>query len=244
MNSLLRKYLLLAFVVGIAGLAVMTLVGNHRATGAAGGCGSCAINVGAATTGGDPVGSAAVTSAKVESPVVLNAAEGAEPKVEAPMHSMPKDASGNMVKMMPMCPACKAAGAMCAQCKEGGMQKCGAKLGELKASIDAAKVAADAGDAKAAAAELAKAQALVTAMQDMHKAMIAKPAAAAADGQVINAKCPIMGTKLDPAKVPAELRRVFNGQTVGFCCAGCPAAWDKLSDAEKQAKLDASMKSE
>jgi len=29
---------------------------------------------------------------------------------------------------------------------------------------------------------------------------------------------------------------------VGFCSPNCPPAWDKLSDAEKQAKLDAVMK--
>ena len=58
---------------------------------------------------------------------------------------------------------------------------------------------------------------------------------------VINARCPIMGTALDRDKVPAELTRAFRGQKIGFCCAGCPAAWDKLADAEKAAKLEAAM---
>lgn len=57
---------------------------------------------------------------------------------------------------------------------------------------------------------------------------------------VVNTKCPIMGTKIDPNKVPANLIREFKGQKVGFCCGGCPAAWDKLTDAEKEAKLNAS----
>ena len=55
-----------------------------------------------------------------------------------------------------------------------------------------------------------------------------------------NAKCPIMGSPIDPATVPANLVKDFNGQKIAFCCAGCPEAWDKLSDAEKTAKLAAS----
>jgi hypothetical protein len=66
-------------------------------------------------------------------------------------------------------------------------------------------------------------------------------AAEAADGGVVNAVCPIMGTQLDPDKVPGSLTRQWRGKTVGFCCAGCPAAWDKLSDEEKQQKLAAAM---
>ncbi|MCE5279635.1 MAG: hypothetical protein ABFD92_09445 [Planctomycetaceae bacterium] len=54
-----------------------------------------------------------------------------------------------------------------------------------------------------------------------------------------NTKCPMMGSKINPAKVTAALTREFKGQKVAFCCGGCPAAWDKLSDADKQTKLDA-----
>ena len=53
----------------------------------------------------------------------------------------------------------------------------------------------------------------------------------------LNSRCPIMGGELDPTKVTPELIRPYKGGKVAFCCAGCPAAWDKLSDAEKQAKL-------
>ena len=49
-----------------------------------------------------------------------------------------------------------------------------------------------------------------------------------------NESCPIMGGK---AKTTEDLTREFNGQTVGFCCDGCPQKWDKLSDDEKSAKL-------
>jgi hypothetical protein len=46
-----------------------------------------------------------------------------------------------------------------------------------------------------------------------------------------------MGSTITPEKVTKELTRDYKGQKVGFCCAGCPAAWDKLPDSEKDAKL-------
>jgi hypothetical protein len=56
-------------------------------------------------------------------------------------------------------------------------------------------------------------------------------------GKPANAVCPIMGGTVDPDKTSAELTRQFRGQTVGFCCGGCPAPWDKLTDEQKAAKL-------
>ncbi|MBN1359396.1 MAG: hypothetical protein JW993_02340 [Sedimentisphaerales bacterium] len=53
----------------------------------------------------------------------------------------------------------------------------------------------------------------------------------------VNDRCPIMGSRIDVARVNADLLREYQGQTIAFCCAGCPSAWDQLSDAEKQAKL-------
>ena len=57
----------------------------------------------------------------------------------------------------------------------------------------------------------------------------------------VNTACPIMGTKIDPAKVTPDLIREFNGQKVAFCCAMCPPKWDKLTDTEKKAKLMAAI---
>ena len=57
----------------------------------------------------------------------------------------------------------------------------------------------------------------------------------------VNTHCPIMGGKIDPDNIKPELTRQFKGQTIGFCCGMCPAKWDKLSDEQKQAKLDAVM---
>lgn len=55
----------------------------------------------------------------------------------------------------------------------------------------------------------------------------------------LNTVCPIMGSKIDPDNVPANLTRDYKGGKVAFCCGGCPPAWDKLSDEEKAAKLAA-----
>jgi len=64
-----------------------------------------------------------------------------------------------------------------------------------------------------------------------------KPASPA-KSEFVNDRCPMMGSKIDLANVPADLIREYKGQKVAFCCAGCPVAWDKLGDAERQTKLD------
>ena len=61
--------------------------------------------------------------------------------------------------------------------------------------------------------------------------------AEAAVVEFVNARCPIMGTPIDAANVPASLVREHKGEKVALCCGGCPEAWDALSDEEKDAKL-------
>jgi hypothetical protein len=36
---------------------------------------------------------------------------------------------------------------------------------------------------------------------------------------------------------------MYKGMKVGFCCPNCPPEWDKLTDAEKEAKLKEAMPS-
>jgi len=60
--------------------------------------------------------------------------------------------------------------------------------------------------------------------------------------KIVNSCCPIEGTKLESDKVSAEMTCEFKGQKVGFCCLGCLTAWDKLTDEEKEAKLQEAMK--
>ncbi len=96
-------------------------------------------------------------------------------------------------------------------------------------SIDKAKKALASGDKKTVLAELNKAQEMLVAI---HSALgkHVKP-------QFANNLCPIMGSPINPEKVTKNLIRDYKGQKVAFCCAGCPAAWDKFTDAQKQAKL-------
>ena len=57
---------------------------------------------------------------------------------------------------------------------------------------------------------------------------------------VMKSKCPIMSDNaVDPKGVSANLVRTFKGKKVGFCCGGCPAAWDKLTGDQRNEKLAA-----
>lgn len=65
----------------------------------------------------------------------------------------------------------------------------------------------------------------------------AKSSAADSSAKFANTHCPIMGGKIDPSKVSDSLVREYKGKRIAFCCGGCPAQWDRLSDAQKDAKL-------
>ncbi|MHC4256129.1 MAG: hypothetical protein ACYSUL_11035 [Planctomycetota bacterium] len=96
-------------------------------------------------------------------------------------------------------------------------------------SIDKATKAVESADKKTALAQLHKAKnMLVTIYGAVGKHV--KP-------QFVNNHCPIMGSPINPAKVTKNLVRDYMGQKVAFCCAGCPSTWDKLPNAQKQAKL-------
>ena len=56
----------------------------------------------------------------------------------------------------------------------------------------------------------------------------------------VNTFCPIMGGEVQPDGGSAN----WNGTTVAFCCEGCAPKWEKLSEADKSAKLAAANKPE
>ena len=99
----------------------------------------------------------------------------------------------------------------------------------ISKSIDKALNALEKGDEKTAKLELKKAK--------MMTAIIGKMVAKHTKPEFVNAKCPIMGSPINPDKVAKNLIREYKGQKVAFCCAGCPEKWDDLSDSKKQAKL-------
>lgn len=152
---------------------------------------------------------------------------------------------------------CKKAGESCDKKQDG---KCGMckkrhmKMAEVKKQLAAAKEAVQAGDKAAALEAIEKAEKALPSGKMMkhrcghdakagqcdkahkgHKGHMHKGEQSAA----VNTTCPIMGGKVDPKNVPSNLTRQYNGQTVGFCCAACPPAWDKLSDEQKAQKLQA-----
>lgn len=96
-------------------------------------------------------------------------------------------------------------------------------------SIDKAIKAILAKDNKTALAELYKAQKMLAVMNEAIGKHV-KP-------KFANVRCPIMDAAIKPDKVTKNLIREYKGQKIAFCCAGCPAAWDKLTNAKKDAKL-------
>lgn len=96
-------------------------------------------------------------------------------------------------------------------------------------SIDKAKKALASGDKRTVLAELEKAQEMLVAIRAALGRHV-KP-------QFANNLCPIMGAPIRAERVTKNLTRDYKGQKIAFCCAGCPATWDKLSDTQKLAKL-------
>lgn len=101
-------------------------------------------------------------------------------------------------------------------------------LADALSAIELAKKAIQDGDTPLTLAQLEKAQALIShVVKNADKHAVA----------FTNTVCPIMGSKINAAKVPDSLVREYKGQKVAFCCGGCPDQWDKLTDAERDAKL-------
>ncbi len=99
----------------------------------------------------------------------------------------------------------------------------------VSASIDKAIKAVESGDKKTALAQLNMAKKMIAEI-NLAIGKLVKP-------KFANARCPIMNSPINPNKVTKDLIRDYKGEKIAFCCAGCPAAWDKLSDTAKAAKL-------
>ena len=112
-------------------------------------------------------------------------------------------------------------------------------------SIGQAVKAIESGDRQTELAELTKAVNMLAAIHESLGKHVKAPstpsapkgASRAQSRDLANSRCPIMGSAVKSDSIPANLTRDYNGQKIGFCCAGCPTAWDKLTDAEKQVKL-------
>ena len=197
--------------VGVLGLAVFALSGGAADPGVTGGvCGSRV-----SSPAGCPLAEKAGLAAATDPAVAPAAAPG-------------------------MCKACATSGGMCGMCKaKTAAGTCGTMcaartqgLAQVKDAIESARAAVEKGDTATALTHLDKAHKMVTTM---HQRMAATATPAPT---FVNARCPMMGSKIDPAKVPESLTREHKGRKVAFCCGGCPGAWDKLTNDQKQEKLD------
>lgn len=97
-------------------------------------------------------------------------------------------------------------------------------------SIGEAVKAIQSGDRQTELAELNKA---LEKMITIHKALGAQAKPQYAN----NLHCPVMGSPVYINRVDIKLTRDYKGRIIAFCCPGCPAEWDKLTEAQKQAKL-------
>ena len=96
-------------------------------------------------------------------------------------------------------------------------------------SIEGATKAVEAGHKKTALQELDNAEKMLIMVHQALGSHV-KPTFA-------NDRCPIMGSPIMPDKIANDLIRDYKGRKIAFCCAGCPAQWDKLTDAGRDAKL-------
>jgi len=101
----------------------------------------------------------------------------------------------------------------------------------VMALLDGAVKAMDAGNTADAKKEIEKAKMMLKDLLTTQKKCMAKM-------PTINDGCPISGKKIDMMNTPENLTTLHKGKKVGFCCPACPPAWEKLTDAEKDAKLE------
>ncbi len=99
----------------------------------------------------------------------------------------------------------------------------------VSVAIDKALKAVESGDKKTALAQLNMAKRMIAEI-NLAIGKLVKP-------KFANVRCPLMGSPINPDKVTKDLIRDYKGEKIAFCCAGCPAAWDKFSDTVKAAKL-------
>ena len=145
-----------------------------------------------------------------------------EPSKSAASEPMRKCTMGDMNKSMAGC-----------------MKTCQANMEDIsaaKAAIKLAIEAIDKGDTATAKIEMEKADELLSNVHKCMKENMQKMPCA-------NAKCPISGKSIDRMNCAKDITRMHEGMKDGFCCADSPATLDKLTDAEKDAKLKDAMPS-
>lgn len=114
---------------------------------------------------------------------------------------------------------------------QSNMAACSIEISNVKKAVENAIAAIDKLDPTTARRELEEAEKILTnlqiKMQQQQKMM---------QRECANDRCPITGKDIEQ---DTEFSRMHKGMKVCFCCPACPPQWDKLSDEEKDAKLQA-----
>jgi hypothetical protein len=156
--------------------------------------------------------------------------------VKATEHDMSKP--GGMIKAGDMSKPAKVCTMKDMQeCTMKCMANCEKNMKDIPAaiaSLDNAVKAIDAGNTAEAKMEIEKANKMLKDMLIAQKKCMEKM-------PTVNDACPITGKKIDMMNTPEKLTILYKGKKVGFCCPACPAEWEKLTDAEKDAKLEPRM---
>jgi len=98
-------------------------------------------------------------------------------------------------------------------------------------SISQAVKAMESGDKQTELVELSKA---LKSLIEVQKALDAHVKPDFAN----NLSCPILGSPIQPNKVDEHLMRDYGGRKIAFCSPKCPDEWDKLTETQKQTKLN------
>lgn len=164
--------------------------------------------------------------------MAVKAAEGdmAKPGDMMKQGDMPKP--GDMVKPVKECTMKDMQ-----ECTMKCMANCDKNMNDIPAaiaSLDSAVRAMDAGNTADAKMEIEKVKKTLKDMLVTQKKCMEKM-------PTVNNACPITGKKIDMMNTPETLTALYKGKKVGFCCPACPSEWEKLPDAEKDAKLEARM---
>ncbi len=119
--------------------------------------------------------------------------------------------------------------------------ECTDKLAAVNQHLDAAVKAIEAGEKEAALTHLRAARTTFANMSKTCPACSAHTGGGekltSAGSDPVNTHCPIMGGKIDPAKVTPSVTREWRGKKVAFCCPPCTGKWEKLTEEQKQAAL-------
>ena len=120
--------------------------------------------------------------------------------------------------------------------------ECMDKMAAVNQHLDAAVKALEAGEKESALTHLKAARSAVKSMHQTCTACMGRDKRGeketSAGAEFANAHCPVMGGKIDPAKVTPKQTREWQGKKIAFCCPSCTGKWEQMSEEQKKAALE------